>query len=63
MIPVSKEQNDSYMNQDPLEEGMLNSLYKENLDCENKNASEELKETVLSLNERRVDDLSRERKV
>ena len=42
---------------------MLNSLYKENLDWENLIASEELMETVLSLNERSADDLSNERKV
>ena len=63
VILVSKEHNDSYMNQDSLEECMLNSLIKENLDWENLNAIEELMETVLSLNERRADDLSSERKV
>ena len=42
---------------------MLNSLYKENLDWENLNASEELMETFLSLNERSAGDLSSERKV
>ena len=63
MIPISKEHNDSYMNQDLLKECMLNSLYKKNLDWENLNASEELMETVLSLNERSADDLSSERKV
>ena len=62
MIPVSKEHNDSYMNQDSLEECMLNSLIKENLDWENLNAIE-LMENVLSLNERSEDDLSSERKV
>ena len=62
VIPVSKEHNDSYMNQDLLKECMLNSLYKKNLDWENLNASEELMETVLSLNERSADDLSSERK-
>ena len=63
MIPISKEHNDSYMNQDPLEECMLNSLNEENLDWENLNASEELMETILILNERSADDLSSERKV
>ena len=42
---------------------MLNSLNEENLDWENLNASEELMETILSLNERSADDLSSERKV
>ena len=63
VVHVSKEQNNSYMNQDPLEESMMNSLNNENLDLENLNASEELVETVLSLNERSADDLSNERKV
>ena len=63
LIPVSKEQNDSCMNQDPLEKCLLNSLNKENLDWKNLNASEELMEIVLSLNERSADDLSSEKKV
>ena len=59
VIPIRKEQNDNYMNQDPLEQCMLNSLYKENLDWKYLNASEKLMETVLSI----ADDLSSERKV
>ena len=63
VVLVSKEQNEDYMNQVPLEECILNSLYKENLDWENLNASEELIETVLSLNEGSANDLSSEMKV
>ena len=42
---------------------MLDSLYKENLDWENLNVRVELMETILSLNERSLDNPSNERKV
>ena len=52
------------MNQDPLEECMLNSLYKENLDEEKTNASAELIETVLNLSKENEEDVkSNEMKV
>ena len=45
------------MNQHPLKECMLNSLYKEKLDKEEMNAEAELIEIVLSLSEENDDDL------
>ena len=44
------------VNQDPLEECMLNSLYKENLDRKKLNASIELIETMLNLSEENAED-------
>ena len=45
------------MNQDPLEECMLKSLYKESLDGEELNASAELIETILNLSEENEEDV------
>ena len=45
------------MNQDPLEEFMLNLLYKEILDRENLNASAELIETMLNLSKENDEDV------
>ena len=45
-----------FMNQDPLEECMLKSLYKKNLDEEKLNENVELIETVLNLSEETEDD-------
>ena len=50
-IPVSNEQNDKHVNIDLLEECMLNSLCKENLEWEDLTTSEKLIEATLSLNE------------
>ena len=44
------------VNHDPLEECMLNSLYKENLDGEKLNATVELIEPVLNMSEETEDD-------
>ena len=45
------EMKHEFMNQDPLEECMIKSLYKEDLDGEKLNTNFELTETVLSLSE------------
>ena len=57
MIPNSQEMSYYFMNQHPLEECKLNSLYKENLDKEELNAEAELTAIVLSLSEENDDDL------
>ena len=46
-----QEMKHEFMNQDPLEECMIKSLYKEYLDGEKLNAKAELTKTVLSLSE------------
>ena len=51
VIPDRQEMKYDFMNQDPLEECMFKSLYKENLEGEKLNASVELIETVLHLSE------------
>ena len=45
------------MNQDPLEECMLNSLYKENLNGEKLNASAKLIEIVMNSSEENTEDV------
>ena len=57
LIPDREEMMYECMNQDPLEECMLNSLYNENLDGEKLNASVELIETVLNLSEENEEDV------
>ena len=47
-------------NQDPLEEFLLNSINKEDLDREKLNASVELIETMLNLSEETEDDKKRQ---
>ena len=56
VIPNKEEMMYEVMNQDPLEECILNSLYKEDLDGEKLNASVELIKTVLNLSEETEDD-------
>ena len=51
VFPDTKEMKYDFLNQDPLEECMFKSLYKENLDGEKLNASVELIETMLNLSE------------
>ena len=51
VIPDILEMKHEFMNQDPLEECMIKSLYKEDLDGEKLNTNFELTETVLSLSE------------
>ena len=55
--PNSLEMSYYFMNQRPLEECMMNSLYKENLDKKELNAKAELTKTVLDLSEENDDDL------
>ena len=57
VIPDRQEMKYDFMNQDPLEECMFKSLYKENLDGEKLDASVELIETMLNLSERNEEDL------
>ena len=57
LIPDREEMMYECMNQDSLEEFMLNSLYKENLDGEKLNTSVELIETVLNLIEENEEDV------
>ena len=49
VIPDIQEMKHEFMNQDPLKECMIKSLYKEDLDEEKVNSNAELTETVLSL--------------
>ena len=56
VIPNKEEMMYEVMNQDPLEECILNSLYKEDLDGEKLNASAELIKTMLNLSEETEDD-------
>ena len=51
VVPDRQEMKYDFMNQDPLEECMFMSLYKENLEVEKLNASVELIEIVLHLSE------------
>ena len=51
VIPDRQEMKHEFMNQDPLEECMIKSLYKEDLDGEKLNENDKLTETVLSLTE------------
>ena len=48
VVPDTQEMKYDFMNQDPLEECMFKSLYKENLDGKKLTASAELIETVLN---------------
>ena len=52
-----KEMKHDFMNQDPLEECIFKSLYKENLEGEKLNASAELIETVLNLSKGNEEDV------
>ena len=51
MVPDSQEVSYYFMNQQPLEESMLNSLYKEDLDKEELNVEAKLTETVFDENQ------------
>ena len=51
MVPISFELTDDCKNQDSMNENMINFQYIEVLDTKFLNASVELKETVLSMNE------------
>ena len=51
VIPDRQEMKHKFLNQDPLEECMINSLINEDLEGEMLNENAELTETVLSLNE------------
>ena len=57
MIPDRQEINSNFMNENPLEECMINSLYNEDLDKEELNEKDELTKNVLSLSEENGDDL------
>ena len=57
VIPDSQEINNNFMNENPLEECMFNSLYNEDLDKEELNEKTELIEIVLSLSKENDDDL------
>ena len=57
MIPDRQEINCNFMNENPLEECMINSLYNEDLDKEELNEKDELTKNVLSLSEENGDDL------
>ena len=54
-----QEMNYDFMNRDALEECMFKSLYKENLEGEKLNASDELIETVMNLSEENEEDVKR----
>ena len=60
VIPDREEIMYEVMNHDPLQECMLDSLYKENMDGEKLNASAKLIETVLHLSEENVEDVKKQ---
>ena len=57
VVPDTQEMKYDFMNQDPLEECMFKSLYKENLDEEKLISSDELIEIVLNLSEGNEEDV------
>ena len=57
MIPVNKEKNEDFMNENSLDEYIFNSLYKEDMEKEKIKAEDELTGAVLSLSEEKIDHL------
>ena len=57
VIPISKEKNNDYMNENSLDEYIFNSLYNENMEKEEPIAEAELTEVMMSLSEEKIYDL------